>query len=89
MPNSFLWTARITSLLADEPATRVFFDAVTSFLGDRPFKGALPGTATFKERAQRHVAALERSWLIKTVAIFAALAGATISFLQLFRLLYQ
>ena len=56
--------------LADEPATRVFFDAVTSFLGDRPFRGALPGTT-------------------KTVAILAALAGAVISFLQLFRLLRQ
>ena len=75
--------------LADEPATRVFFDAVTSFLGDPPFRGALPGTTTFKERARRHVAALERSWLIKTVAILAAVAGAMISFLQLFRLLYQ
>lgn len=75
--------------LADEPATRVFFDAVTSFLGDRPFRGALPGTATFKERAQRRIAALERNWIIKTVAILAALAGALISFLQLFRLLRQ
>jgi len=75
--------------LADEPATRVFFDAVTSFLGDRPFRGALPGTTTFKERAQRRIAALERNWLIKTVAILAALAGAMISFLQLFRLLRQ
>ncbi len=42
--------------LPDEPATRIFFDAVTSFLGDPPFKGALPGTATFKERAQRRIA---------------------------------
>src|SRR5262245_18772145 len=75
--------------LADEPASRVFFDAVTSFLGDRPFRGTLPGTTTFKERAQRHIAALERNWLIKTVANLAALAGAVISFLQLFRLLRQ
>jgi hypothetical protein len=51
--------------------------------------GALPGTTTFKERAQRHIAALERNWLIKTVAILAALAGAIISFLQLFRLLRE
>ena len=53
--------------LADEPATRIFFDAVPSFLGDRPFRGALPGTATFKDRAQRRIAALERNWLIKPV----------------------
>src|SRR5262245_37945110 len=31
----------------------------------------------------------ERNWLIKTVAILTALAGAMISFLQLFRLLRQ
>jgi len=29
--------------LADEPATRVFFDAVTSFLGDPPFRGRYQG----------------------------------------------
>ena len=75
--------------LADESATRIFFNAVASFLGDRPFRGALPGTATFKERAQRRIAAIERNWLVKTVAILAALAGAAISFLQLFRLLRQ
>jgi len=75
--------------LADEPATRIFFDAVASFLGDPPFRGALPGTATFKERAQRRIAALERNWVIKAVAILAALAGAMISFLQLLRLLRQ
>jgi len=73
--------------LADEPATRIFFDAVASFLGDPPFRGALPGTATFKERAR--IAALERNWLIKAVAILAALAGAMISFLRLLRLLRQ
>jgi hypothetical protein len=75
--------------LPDEPATRIFFDAVTSFLGDPPFKGALPGTATFKQRTQRRIVALERSWLIKAVAILAALAGAVISLVQLFRLLRQ
>jgi hypothetical protein len=59
------------------------------FLAIRPSGERYPGTATFKERAQRRIAALERSWLIKTVAILAALAGAMISFLQLFRLLRQ
>ena len=75
-------------IISDEPANRQFFDAIASFLGDRRIRGALPGTATFKERMQRRrVAAIERSWLIKTVAILAALAGAGVSFLQLFRLL--
>ena len=76
-------------ILADEPANRQLFDAVASFLGDRRIRGALPGTATLKERAQRHIATIERSWLVKTVAILAALAGAGVSFLQLFRLLKQ
>jgi pimeloyl-ACP methyl ester carboxylesterase len=74
-------------ILADEPANRQFFDAVASFLGDRRIRGTLPGTATFKERAQRSIAAIERNWLIKTVAILAALAAATVSFVQLYRLL--
>ena len=68
-------------------APRPFFDAVASFLGDRRIRGTLPGTATFKERAQRSIAAIERNWLIKTVAILAALAAATVSFVQLYRFL--
>jgi pimeloyl-ACP methyl ester carboxylesterase len=72
---------------ADEPANRQFFDAVASFLGDRRIRGTLPGTATFKERVQRIVVAIERNWLTKTIAILAALAAATVSFVQLFRLL--
>jgi len=48
-----------------------------------------PGVRTHKERAQRRIAALERNWVIKAVAILAALAGAMISFLQLLRLLRQ
>jgi hypothetical protein len=52
-------------------------------------QGSATGDDNFKERAQRRIAALERNWLIKTVAILAALAAAMISFLQLFRLLRQ
>jgi pimeloyl-ACP methyl ester carboxylesterase len=73
--------------VSDEPANRQFFDAIASFLGDRHIRGALPGTTTLKERVQRRVIAIERNWLIRTVAILAVLAGATVSFLQLFRLL--
>jgi pimeloyl-ACP methyl ester carboxylesterase len=76
-------------ILADEPANRQLFDAISSFLGDRPIRGPLPGTATFKERAQRSVIAIERSWLIKGVAILAALTGAVISLLQLWHLLQR
>jgi pimeloyl-ACP methyl ester carboxylesterase len=75
-------------ILADEPANRQLFDAIASFLGDRPIRGPLPGTASFKERAQMSVIAMERSWLIRGIAIVAALTGAAISLLQLWRLLH-
>ena len=74
------------TIMADDPANRQLFDAVAAFLGDRRIR-TLPGTATFAERAQRRVVAIERSWVIKMVAIFAALAAATVSFAQFFRLL--
>ena len=74
------------TIMADDPANRQFFDAVAAFLGDRRIR-TLPGTATYAERAQRHVVAIERSWVIKMVAIFAALAAATVSLVQFFRLL--
>jgi hypothetical protein len=73
-------------ILGDEPANRQFFDAVASFLGDRRIRGTLPGTATLKERVQRIVVVIERNWLTKTIAILAAFAAATISVVQLFRL---
>ena len=76
-------------ILAEEPANRQFFDAIASFLGDRRIRGALPGTATLKERVQRRVSAIERNWFIKTVAILAAVAGAAVSFVQLFLRLIQ
>jgi Domain of unknown function (DUF892) len=56
-------------------------------LGDPPIRGALPGTAAFKERVQNSVVAIERNWLIKSIAIVAGLAAAAVSFVQLFRLL--
>ena len=81
------YCARNHIILADEPANREFFDAVASFLGDKPFRGALPGTASFRQRAQQRVAAMERFWVLKVIAALAALAGAAVSFIQLFRLL--
>jgi len=79
----------LINAFADEPANRQFFDAIASFLGDRRIRGALPGTATLKERVQRRVSAIERNWFIKTVAILAAVAGAAVSFVQLFLRLIQ
>ena len=74
------------TIMADDPANRQFFDAVAAFLGDRRIR-TLPGTATFAERTRSRVIAIERSWIIKMVAIFAALAAATVSLVQFFRLL--
>ena len=74
------------TIMADDPANRQFFDAVAVFLGDQRIR-TLPGTATFAERARTRVVAFERSWIIKMVAILAALAAATVSFVQFFRLL--
>jgi len=76
-------------ILAEEPANRQFFDAIASFLGDRRIRGTLPGTATLKERVHRRVLAIERNWFIRTVAILAAVAGGTVSFVQFFRWLIQ
>jgi pimeloyl-ACP methyl ester carboxylesterase len=73
-------------VVADEAANRQFFDSVTSFLGDRRIRGILPGTASLRERAQSRIATMERSWIIKTIAILAALAGASASFIQFYRL---
>jgi pimeloyl-ACP methyl ester carboxylesterase len=74
------------TIMADDPANRQLFDAIAAFLGDRRIR-TLPGTATFAERTQRRVVAMERSWVIKMVAILAALAAAVVSFVQFFRLL--
>jgi pimeloyl-ACP methyl ester carboxylesterase len=77
---------RSHTIMVDDPANRQFFDAIAAFLGDRRIR-TLPGTATFAERTQSRVIAIERSWIIKMVAILAALAAATVSFVQFFRLL--
>jgi pimeloyl-ACP methyl ester carboxylesterase len=74
-------------ILADEPANRQLFDAIALFLGDRPIRGSLPGTATFKERVEKAVGAFERNWLIKVIVIFAALSGVTIFFIELWQML--
>jgi hypothetical protein len=76
-------------IVSDEPANPHFFDALSSFLGDPRFRGTLPGTASIAERAKRSVFEIERSWVIKMVAILAATAAATVSFVQLFRLLHN
>jgi pimeloyl-ACP methyl ester carboxylesterase len=75
-------------ILADEPANRQFFDAITSFLGDRRIR-VLPGTASFKERVEKVVLAVEQSWLIKIVVILAAITGVALFVEEIWRALHH
>jgi pimeloyl-ACP methyl ester carboxylesterase len=72
--------------LANEPAHRAFFDAALSFLGDRPIKGSLPGTAGAKERLDIAVRSIEQNWIIKLVVILAAIAGVVVSIVEIWRM---
>jgi pimeloyl-ACP methyl ester carboxylesterase len=74
-------------ILADEPANRMYFDAIASFLGDQRIRGALPGTATFMMRVERSVAAIERNWFIKIIVILSALIGFALFFPEFWRLI--
>jgi pimeloyl-ACP methyl ester carboxylesterase len=73
--------------LPNEPAHREFHDALAAFLGDKPTRGPLPGTAGFRQRFESAIGQVERNWFIKLVIIFAALTGVAIFFLEIWRLL--
>jgi pimeloyl-ACP methyl ester carboxylesterase len=73
-------------ILAHEPANRQLFDAIALFLGDRRIRGSLPGTATFKDRVEKMVSAIERNWFIKVIVILAAIAGVAIFFVEMLQL---
>jgi TAP-like protein len=73
-------------ILADDPAHRGFFDAVAMFLGDPPFKGALPGSAKFGERLDNAIKNVEQNWFIKLVVIVAAITGVVIFFMEMWKL---
>ncbi|MDI1347059.1 MAG: alpha/beta fold hydrolase [Pseudolabrys sp.] len=75
-------------LLPNEPAHRQFHNAVATFLGQKPVRGALPGTATITERVEGAVGSVERNWLIKVVVIFAALTGCVLFFMEMWKLLH-
>lgn len=72
-------------LLPNEPAHRQFHNAVATFLGEKPVRGALPGTATISERVEDAVGSVERNWFIKIVVIFAAIAGCILFFWELWK----
>lgn len=75
--------------LGAEPANRVFFDAFASFLGDRKFRGALPGTTRPRERLENAIKSIEQNWFIKIVVIFAAITGVIIFFEELWRVFHH
>jgi pimeloyl-ACP methyl ester carboxylesterase len=74
-------------VLSDEPANRQLFNAITVFLGDPPIRGALPGTATLKERVEKKVGALERNWVMKVVVIVASITGVILFIEEVWRAL--
>lgn len=74
-------------LLPTDPAFRQFYNAVATFLGDKPTRGALPGTATFWQRLDATIGKLEHNWFIKLVVILAALTGVVIFFVEMWQLL--
>lgn len=72
--------------LAGEPAHRAFFDALCDFMGDPRMRGTLPGTARPKEKLVRAIHTLEQNWIIKIIAILAAITGLLIFFVEILRL---
>ena len=73
-------------LLPTDPARRDFFDAITSFLGDPPIRGAVPGTRTVRQRLDDAVKGIEQNAFIKLSAIVAAIAGCVILLFEMWKL---
>jgi pimeloyl-ACP methyl ester carboxylesterase len=74
------------TLLPNDPATRKFFEATADFLGDQPFKGALPGSTKLKDRLDHALRSAEQSWVTKLVVIPAAGTGIIIFGFELWRI---
>jgi hypothetical protein len=72
--------------LANEPAHRAFFEAVANFLGDPPPRGALPGSRNTMQRLEDAIRSLEQNWLMKIIAILAAVTGLAIFFVEVWRM---
>lgn len=72
-------------IMADEPALRVAFDAISDFLGEKRIR-TLPGTTGLTERLEKKAHALEQNWLIKIVIVLAAVTGCFIFLLELWKL---
>jgi hypothetical protein len=74
-------------LLPNEPAHHKLFEAVADFLGDRPFKGALPGSTKLRDRLDNALRSAEQNWITKLVIILAAVTGIIIFGFELWRIL--
>lgn len=72
---------------AGEPAHRAFLDAVSSFLGETPIKGPLPGTASRGERIDSFMKGVEQSWIIKVFIILAAITGVFLFGVEMWRMM--
>ena len=72
-------------MLPNDPAYRQFYNAVAAFLGGKPARGALPGTATYWQRVETAIGGVEHNWFIKLVAILAAITGVVMFFLEMWR----
>jgi pimeloyl-ACP methyl ester carboxylesterase len=73
--------------LANEPAHRAFLNAVASFLGEPPFKGPLPGSASVNERLDDSLKRIEQSWITKIVVLIAAITGVVLFGVEVWRML--
>lgn len=72
-------------IVSNEPAHRLFMDAVADFLGEKRIR-ALPGTEGLSARLDKKAHALEQNWFIKIVIILAAVTGCFIFLLELRKL---
>lgn len=70
-------------IMPKEASNRVMFDQFSDFLGEKPLRGALPGTTNLTERLERSAKAVEQNWFIKIVIVLAALTGCVLFFLEM------
>lgn len=73
--------------LPGERAHREFMIEMAKFLGDKPPRGSLPGTATLRQRVDSVIGSVERNWFMKVVVIFAALTGVAFFFIEMWRMM--
>ena len=75
--------------LANGAAHRGFFNAVATFLGEPPFKGPLPGSASVYERLDSALKRIEQNWVSRTVVLLAAITGLVLLGIELWRMVHH